>query len=250
MARGLHEATTDPEAVRAWWQRWPWANIGVATGARSGIVVIDVDQPGGDESLELVASELGPLPDTLQAATGGGGLHLVYEHPGAHLPNTVGRLPGFDPPLPRVDLRADGRSMVAAPSLHVSGRTYRWLNDLAPAAAPAWLREPPRPPVVPIPAVSRGPGHNTGYGLAALRRELQELAQTEHGENNRLNQAAFALGMLIAGGELEQETVEEQLTQVGLSIGLHPVEIARTIASGLREGMRRPRVAPHRLSSQ
>jgi hypothetical protein len=94
-----------------------------------------------------------------------------------------------------------------------------------------------------------GTGHNTGYGLAALRRELQELAHTEHGENNRLNQAAFALGMLIAGGELEQETVEDQLTQVALSIGLHPMEIARTISSGLREGMRRPRVAPHRLPS-
>src|SRR5205807_7933420 len=103
----------------------------------------------------------------------------------------------------------DGGTIVAAPSLHASGRTYRWVNDLSPAPAPAWLREPPRPPVVPIPAVSRGPGHNTGYGLAALRRELEELAHTEHGENNRLNQAAFALGMLIAGGELEQDTVEE-----------------------------------------
>jgi hypothetical protein len=248
--RGLHEASTDPKSVAAWWQRWPSANIGVATGARSGIVVVDVDRPGGDASLEVLEQELGPLPETLRAATGGGGLHLVYEHPGGHLGNTVGRLPGFDPPLPRVDLRADGGSIVAAPSLHASGRTYRWVNDLSPAQAPAWLREPPRPPVVPIPAVSRGPGHNTGYGLAALRRELEELAHTEHGENNRLNQAAFALGMLIAGGELEQETVEDQLTQVALSIGLHPMEIARTIASGLREGMRRPRVAPHRLPSR
>jgi hypothetical protein len=90
VAKGLHEATTDLETVRAWWQRWPWANIGVATGARSGIVVVDVDQPGGDESLQLVANELGALPETLQAASGGGGLHLVYEHPGAHLPTWEG----------------------------------------------------------------------------------------------------------------------------------------------------------------
>jgi hypothetical protein len=219
----------------------------VATGARSGVVVIDVDSPGGEASLEVLEQELGALPQTLEAATGGGGLHLVFEYPGEHLGNTVGRLPGFEPPLPRVDLRADGGSIVAAPSVHVSGRTYRWLNNRPPAPAPGWLREPPRPAPVPMPAVSLGPGGNTGYGLAALRRELGELAATEHGENNRLNQAAFSLGMLVAGGELDRSTVEEQLAQVALGIGLHPAEISRTIASGLQEGMRRPRVAPHRI---
>ncbi len=85
------------------------------------------------------------------------------------------------------------------------------------------------------------PGGNTGYGLAALRREVAELLATEHGENNRLNQAAFALGMLVAGGELELATVETQLEEAGLSLGLHPAEVSRTIASGMREGMRRPR---------
>ena len=38
--QGLHDASTDPKSVAAWWQRWPSANIGVATGARSGIVVV------------------------------------------------------------------------------------------------------------------------------------------------------------------------------------------------------------------
>jgi len=118
---------------------------------RSGVVVVDVDSPGGEASLEVLERELGALPQTLQAATGGGGLHLVYEYPGEHLGNSVGRLPGFEPPLPRVDLRADGGSIVVAPSVHVSGRTYRWLNDRPPAPAPGWLREPPRPAPVPIP---------------------------------------------------------------------------------------------------
>ena len=55
--------------------------------------------------------------------------------------------------------------------------------NLTTELSPACLPETPRPPVVPIPAVSRGPGHSAGYGLAALRRELQELVHTEHGEN-------------------------------------------------------------------
>ncbi|HEU5002552.1 MAG TPA: bifunctional DNA primase/polymerase [Actinomycetota bacterium] len=248
VARGLHEATTEVGVVAGWWGRWPAANIAVATGAASGIVVIDVDEPGGSASLELVMRALGPLPATLEALTGGGGRHLVYVHPGGWMGNTVGKLHGFADPLPHVDLRADGGAIVVAPSRHVSGRTYRWVDATTPPApAPNWLREAPRPAPVPIPAVSMGPGGNTGYGLAALRRELQELSATEHGENSRLNQAAFSLGMLVAGGELDRSTVEEQLTQAGLGIGLHPAEIARTIASGLGRGAQLPRVAPHRL---
>jgi len=62
VARGLHEATTDVEAVAAWWARWPAANIGVATGTISGIAVVDVDEPGGSASLEALAAQVGALP--------------------------------------------------------------------------------------------------------------------------------------------------------------------------------------------
>src|SRR5579884_1684144 len=49
---GLLEATRDPARIRLWWARWPWANIGVATGAASGLVVVDVDpRSGGADSL-------------------------------------------------------------------------------------------------------------------------------------------------------------------------------------------------------
>src|SRR5215207_9284920 len=43
VAQGLHSATTDEQVVRAWWKRWPNSNVGIATGAVSGIYVIDVD---------------------------------------------------------------------------------------------------------------------------------------------------------------------------------------------------------------
>jgi hypothetical protein len=75
--------------------------------------------------------------------------------------------------------------------------------------------------------------------------ELQELAATDHGENNRLNQAAFSLGMLVADGELDQATAEQQLKQAALGMGLHPAEIERTIVSGLGRGEQLRRVAPH-----
>ena len=37
---GLKDATTDPEQIQAWWTQHPTANIGLATGERSGIIVL------------------------------------------------------------------------------------------------------------------------------------------------------------------------------------------------------------------
>ncbi len=44
---GVRDATKDPEQIKAWWRTWPDANIGVATGRDSGIIVIDADPRNG-----------------------------------------------------------------------------------------------------------------------------------------------------------------------------------------------------------
>lgn len=108
--------------LRTWWARWPRASISVVTGAVSGIVVIDVDPAhGGDESLR----DLGDLPDTVTALTGGGGEHLYYRHPGGDVPSRTGWRPG-------IDIRADGGQVIAPPSAHASGRPYTWEAGRAP----------------------------------------------------------------------------------------------------------------------
>src|SRR5689334_6745219 len=64
-ANGLKDASVDPEQIQAWWHlngRAP-ANIAIAAGQASGLVIIDVDpRNGGDETLAALESELGPLP--------------------------------------------------------------------------------------------------------------------------------------------------------------------------------------------
>ena len=42
-SKGFHDATTDPEQIRAWWKTWPAANVGIRTGAESGVFALDVD---------------------------------------------------------------------------------------------------------------------------------------------------------------------------------------------------------------
>jgi Bifunctional DNA primase/polymerase, N-terminal len=245
--RGLKDATTDTGVVAGWWKRWPAANLALATGSASGVVVIDVDLPQGDHSLAKLLEAGYELPDTLTVRTGSGGLHLYYAEPEVSLGNSAGRLPGAELQLPGVDLRGEGGYVVAPPSLHVSGSSYQWIDgDAGLAPAPAWLRpheevrisEPPRAGMV-------APGSSTPYGLAALIGELEELRIAPEGtRNHTLNRCAFRLGRLVAGGELNEPEVIDALRARALSRGLTRREIERTISSGLAAGQRQARSRP------
>jgi hypothetical protein len=115
------KASTDPLVISEWWRRWPDANVCIATGAISGVIVIDVDpRHGGNESLAALERDCGPLPATVTSKTGGGGSHLFFQHPGHDVPNRTNVLPG-------IDVRGDGGFVVAPPSAHASGREYTWM---------------------------------------------------------------------------------------------------------------------------
>ena len=126
------------KTLREWFRRSPAYNVGIVTGARSGLVVMDVDpRHGGTQSLKALEREHGDLPKTMEALTGGGGRHLYFSHPGTVVHNRAGIAPG-------IDLRGDGGCIVAPPSVHPSGKRYRWLKGRAPgqlalADLPAWL---------------------------------------------------------------------------------------------------------------
>lgn len=65
-------ASTDPDQIRSWWVQNPTANVGIATGARSRLFVLDVDpDKGGDDSLRNLEEQYGPLPPTTEAISGG-----------------------------------------------------------------------------------------------------------------------------------------------------------------------------------
>lgn len=133
--RGFKDASTDPEQIRAWWRRWPSANLGIATGA-PGPVVIDIDPPHGGET--WLDAQDPALLATLTAASGGGGWHKYYLAPGGvAVPSTVGRL------APGIDTRGAGGYIIAPPSLHPSGALYRWSD--------AWGPRQLRPVVLPAP---------------------------------------------------------------------------------------------------
>ena len=86
------------------------------------------------------------------------------------------------------------------------------------------------------------------YAATALSSELTELAcAPEHTRNDQLNRAAYSLGQLIAGGELDLNHVQCALTAAAIGIGLHPNEVQATIRSGINAGMAKPRTAPKQI---
>lgn len=245
--RGVHEATTDEDVIRDWWRRWRSANVGIATGRHSGIVVVDIDLPLALASLDHV---LGLLPVTLTGLTGGGGVHLVYSCD-RMLSNSAGRLPGVERDLPGIDLRADGGYVLAPPSIHSRGWSYGWLDPLRPLApAPSWLEHQLEAAPVRATQPPSFDGDGSAYGLAVLRDELQRLRSARVGtRNHQLNRSGFALARLVAGGELSESAAREELLVTAIAIGLDDPEARQTIDSAFAAGSRSPRCAPHRLRS-
>lgn len=139
---GLASATIDPAKIREWWRRWPTANVGIRTGAISGLAVLDIDGEDGKASLLSLQEAHGALPATLRTLTGRvgddgkrKGCHYFFVMPeGVALRNSAG-VAGKG-----LDVRGDGGYVVAAPSKHASGLSYQWIKREAPLVAmPDWL---------------------------------------------------------------------------------------------------------------
>jgi hypothetical protein len=228
---GLTNASTEPATITAWWERWPTANIGGLTGVVFD--VCDVDGPEGIAALTpLLGASHGRAP---LVQTGSGGWHLLFT------PTGLGNRVGF---LPQVDWRGAGGYVVLPPSIHARGARYRFVReaDELPAVPPALL-EALTPPPAAVRPVRRAPvARPTGYGPAALAREVEAVETARKGHRNDvLNRAAFNLGQLITAGQLTEDEVTAELTAAALAAGLTEAETARTIASGLTAGQRHPR---------
>jgi hypothetical protein len=239
---GIYDATNDLTVIANWWRTRPF-NIGIRTGRINKLFVVDFD-PG---------SELMGLSPTVETGRG----WQVWFESDLDLPCTAGRLGLY------IDTRGTGGYVVAPPSIHPSGKQYRFCHqgewaggDLAIlTSVPDWRIERIRrkthseraieaaglcrQPAPPLP-------QPFGYGRAALASEFKALAATPKGQRNHaLNRAAFCLGQLVAGGELTETEVVSALISACESNRLIADDgwpsVHRTILSGLTAGMKHPR---------
>jgi hypothetical protein len=236
-SNGFKDATTDETRVRAWWQRWPNAMIGVPTGPTSGMWVVDLDvdpakKIDGKATLDQLIAQHGPLPPTLVTITPRGGRHLIWTwDPNIEIRNSAGRIG------PGIDVRGNGGYVCWPPSRNAHGGEYCWeqngINQAAPA--PGWLIALARKKI-------------RAWARAALDYECKAVASAQPGtRNNALNTAAFNLYQIVAGGDDEEE-VHDCLFEAAETCGLvsddGAAAVEATIASAAQAGKQQPRTRP------
>ena len=259
-AHGVRDASSDPAQITDWWRRWPRSNVGIRTGTHFD--ALDIDAAGLGTVLDLAGAH-GPLPPGPTVSTPGGGLHLYFSPTGLGCP--VGFVSGCD-------WRGANGYIIAPPSLHVSGGRYVWLTTPPPGEraedrdgpepasdeemfepAPDWLvalvRHRGAPPMAAGPAAappSVSPGdRRAAYGRRALEAECGRVTLAAEGtRNDQLNRSAHALGQLVGAGVLSAVDVADTLVLAAVRAGLGEQEARRTIASGLRAGLGKPRGIP------
>lgn len=255
-ARGKHprvtawqeKATTDPKKIDYWWGLWPQSNVGVMCGQDTGSMVVDVDGPTGEQSLE--GRE---WPKTPKAKTGRG-YHYHFKWPKLDfvLKNNAGILPGIDVKV--------GKGQVAMPpSQHYNGSKYEWVvgpEECDLADAPAWfidiLKEKYGPKkrldenIKKLEAKKQTAITNK-YAQKALDEEVAEVALASNGtRNNQLNTSAFKLATLVANGSLDEDEVRRQLERAARRAGLSSIEIEATLNSAMGAGKQHKREIPDR----
>ena len=160
---GVKDASSDPQEIVRWWERWPDANVGVATGA-PGPQVLDVD-------------DLDALPADLRAKLDGGPCAASRRGPHFYL---AGQRRGTVV-LDDGELRGCGSCVAAPPSLHPeTGQEYVWL--LAPTG-----------PLPPVPDEIAPTGRRAGSGEHDAPAEL-----VKHGRRHPYL-TDFAVRMVRAG---------------------------------------------------
>ncbi|WP_207634478.1 bifunctional DNA primase/polymerase [Candidatus Frankia alpina] len=249
-------ASASPGQIKAWWERWPDANVGVVTGRRSGLGVLDLDPgKGGTAPLSALESRVGCLPGTVTVVTGSGGAHLYYRHPGVPL------LSAADVYGPGLDVRGDGGLVVAPPSRHPCGHRYAWVGGARglcwealaeyladwPVGQLAQLNRP-APPLTSSSSPTESPtrlhpaagrvvpeAHREARADAIIRGLSERIASRPLGQRARtVYWAGARVAEHAAAGVLAVKQAMPMLVSAGVAAGLTASEATHSANCGLR----------------
>jgi hypothetical protein len=237
----VEKASTDPARLSAWWKLWPDADIGIPTGRKSGLVVLDIDVKdprayGFDTLAEL---GLAILPETPLAHTRSGGVHIYFAcHPAVDIRNSVGPS-GLGP---GVDIRGTG-GLVILPS---EGSGYSWDLHYNPdtvsfQVAPFWLGHRKRQ--------DKRIELKSGRAFSpqrALHEACERIRCAADGHKREiLNREAFRTGTLVNAGLLRRDDAWNDLeAATAVLIKTSTAEPDRTwkfLTIAFNDGLRAPR---------
>lgn len=207
---GFRDASADPEAIAELWRRYPAPLIGIATGAPSGLAVLDVDIKA-DGARAWWRQNVHRLPATRVYRTRSGGAHAYFRHaPGVRC--AAGK------PVLGIDVRGDGGYVIMW-----SAAGLECLDHALPAPWPAWLTTffwPPPPP--PTPRQTSGSPESAVSGILCAVRNA--------GDGSR-NSILFWAANRLRERQVGRGEATRALLDAAADAGLARVEAERTIAS-------------------
>lgn len=226
--RGFHAATTDAGQVSAWWRRWPAANIGVPTGAPSGLVVADVDVHGpadGRASFDRAAGAgmVGGWDVLVRTPTSG--MHAYYPAtPGVEQRSWQAGRAG-------VDFRGDGGYIIVPPSARtIDGTTARYrVAEVATDAARTVDGKALRDFFDPRPEPRARPASWNPVGVEDAERLARWLGRQDTDRNLKL---FWASCRLAEAGVPMADALDAVLSAAKSDFG--PREITATVRSAYR----------------
>ncbi len=125
---GFHRASTHPEQVSAWWERWPDANIGVRLGGVLRLGLIEGDTPSANERIESMAATWAPT----WAYRSSRGINRIVRVPVDIADRPVRNV--FEDEIGAgLEVKTGRGLFVAPPSIHPKGIVYEWCEARSPA---------------------------------------------------------------------------------------------------------------------
>jgi hypothetical protein len=226
---GFQDAVLDRDQLEELWQRFPGELVGVATGAMSGVSVVDIDKKHPEAHHWWSENRDRLLPARVHR-TRSGGLHLIYRHREG-LRNSAGLI------ARGVDVRGDGGYIIWWPAAGLpvlaDGGIKAWPEWLMPLLSP--------PPPTPLSISQRAIAVRRHDLRPTLHRTLgvvRTLALAPEGERNRvLFWATCRARDMVVAGELDHASgmqMLEAIRQAAMLAGLLEREVNRTISSAMR----------------
>jgi hypothetical protein len=207
-------ASDDPAEIEHMWRAHPGDLIGIATGKRSDLDVLDLDKKHST-AIAWWRVNHNRLPPTRTFGTYSGGIHLNFQHRDG-IKNTQGKI------CEGVDSRGEGGFIV-----YWYAHGCECIDHTPPQPMPDWLFDeltyvPPVTSATQRAAFARNPDK-------AIDGILRKLASAREG--NRNGMLFWCACRLIADHELRSDTAIAHLLPIATSIGLTEGEARKTIAS-------------------